>query len=188
MNLLEIIEHVKDNEKSEFWGARQLYEDLTGNYTYMEMEDPVRMTEVPISKWLCTDTWVGSRVIFLDDEPVCISDQRYRKDDINFVFLSQEAADKTKAYLKSLVEEPEEPGASVYSPEELSTDIGKGYSIHYANELLTKNMILKSSDKEVEIVFTSNRFNMTESSVNVKFSDGRIENIPLEELYIPWGK
>ncbi len=65
-----------------------------------------RLTYCYIQASLCTDTHVGVRAYFLDDEFVALSIQPYRKADEEFEFVSQEAADKVEQYLRSLFPSP----------------------------------------------------------------------------------
>lgn len=52
-----------------------------------------KMAIVEIAGWTCTDTGVGLDIITLNETPVAICWQAYRKGDRTYAFVSQEAAD-----------------------------------------------------------------------------------------------
>lgn len=51
----------------------------------------------------CSDTWVGVGVLSIDGERVALFSQTGRKNDCNFVFLSNEAKLKAKAFVKEFI-------------------------------------------------------------------------------------
>lgn len=55
-----------------------------------------------IISWYCTDTWVGVRAFYLNNELVCVAYQTGRKDGSAFHWVSQETKTKTRDYLNSL--------------------------------------------------------------------------------------
>lgn len=55
-------------------------------------------------RWMCTDTWVGKRVYFLDDKPVAVSMQTARKNDEYIEFLDKESAESIREFIFELNE------------------------------------------------------------------------------------
>jgi hypothetical protein len=55
----------------------------------------------------CTDTQVGSKAYYLDDELVAISHKPFRKTNEYFQFASKEAANKVRDFFKSFIQDPE---------------------------------------------------------------------------------
>lgn len=84
-------------------------------------------------RWYCTDTWVGYRIYFMDDEPVAISSQTGRKSDEEIEFVSIEAAQKVKDFIKSL------DGEEEFSPPlaDMDEDIPDlTYTVSFSSQLL----------------------------------------------------
>lgn len=84
-------------------------------------------------RWYCTDTWVGYRVYFMDDEPVAISSQTGRKSDEEIEFVSLEAAQKVKDFIKSLEGEEEFNPTLANMDEEISE---LTYTVSFSGQLL----------------------------------------------------
>lgn len=84
-------------------------------------------------RWHCTDTWVGYRVYFMDDEPIAISRQRGRKCDEEIEFVSLEAAQKVKDFIKSL-EGEEEFNPTLADMDEEITKLT--YTVSFSSQLL----------------------------------------------------
>lgn len=82
-------------------------------------KDNVRLTCCYYHSWTCTDTEVGIRVWYLDNNPVCISWQPFRKSNEEFGWLSQEAFDGVKAYIVSL--QDNEVKASILSDDKVNS-------------------------------------------------------------------
>lgn len=55
-----------------------------------------------LKTWYCTDTWVGYRAWFLDDELVAMTYQAGRKYDEEFSWVSKEAYDKSRKVIHEL--------------------------------------------------------------------------------------
>lgn len=84
-------------------------------------------------RWYCTDTWVGYRVYFMDDEPIAISSQTGRKSAEEIEFVSLEAAQKVKDFIKSLECEEE------FNPTlaDMDEDIAQlTYTVSFSSQLL----------------------------------------------------
>lgn len=57
-----------------------------------------------LAPWLCTDTWVGIRVYFFDNEFACVTYQDARKSSEEVRgWISKEMADKVKQYIKGIL-------------------------------------------------------------------------------------
>ena len=59
-------------------------------YEFEQPKENERLTYCYYHRWICTDTEVGIRVWYLDDEPVCISWQPYRKSNETFGWISKD--------------------------------------------------------------------------------------------------
>lgn len=82
--------------------------------------------------WLCTDSWVGWRAYFLDDELVAVSSQLGRKCDEEFE-LVPEKIKILKEYLETLVENPLRDDYDLIN---LDEEVGDDYGVEFQSQLL----------------------------------------------------
>lgn len=131
MKLKDLINRVDKQEKFKdkiYIGsiAEELFNENISNY-----DDQDRLVAYFVGSWYCTDTFVGYRVYFFDNEPVAVSSQTGRKMDEVFEWVSQEAFKKVKDYIYSFKEAAEEEQAVLLNPdEEVST-----YKIMFNSQL-----------------------------------------------------
>ena len=125
---IEKIDKSKNNE--EYVDIEKIAEALSMDF-YQNPEQE-RLKSYWLTCWLCTDTWVGSRIYFLDDEAVCWSFQGGRKSDEEFSWFSKEAAEKTREYILSLKEE-EDLNVDLTS---IDDEIGETYKINFNSQVL----------------------------------------------------
>lgn len=83
-------------------------------------------------KWLCTDTWVGYVVYFMDNEPVAVSVQTARKSGTQYEFVSLEAATKVRAFILECLGE----GEFTPSLMDLDEETDLEYTVSYSSQLL----------------------------------------------------
>ncbi len=86
-----------------------------------------------ITKWICTDTWVGLTAYFYQDKPVAVSFQPARKSDTTVLFVSNEAAETMRTYILSLMDEKEKYSPSIIGIDE---EIDDFYTVDYGEQLL----------------------------------------------------
>jgi len=106
--------------------------NLYGDY----YKDQDRLTVYFIGGWHCTDSSVGYRAYFLDDEPVAISTQVGRKCGEDIEWVSKEAYTKVRDYIGTLLEE-NIPGPTLINDED---DIGSTYKIEYNEQLYSYHL------------------------------------------------
>jgi hypothetical protein len=129
----------------------EVYSESLTCLPYHLQEDPwlklERMSSYFLVKWICTDTWVGTRVYYLDDKPVCVSTQTARKSDEKFNWVSQEAFDKVVEYVESLRDKSEYEVDTISNMDE----VFKGYyTVDYGSELLVNEGYYKG--KKVKVI------------------------------------
>lgn len=137
-------------------------------------------------EWLCTDTVVGYKVYFFDNEPVCWSAKTARKSDENFFWFSQEKAEQVRKYLLELQLENESP-LSVELCDLENDDIGTGYTIDFSGQLLSNHKKAMLDGKSVTIIEKLKHSDLNiDTDLIVEFEDGsqRCENI--EQLEFPF--
>lgn len=83
-------------------------------------------------KWLCTDTWVGYCVYYMNDEPIAISVQTARKNPTAYEFISIEAATKVRKFILDCL------GESEFTPTlvDLDEETDPYYTVSYSGQLL----------------------------------------------------
>lgn len=103
-NINEIIKTI-DTSKMETKGV-SFYEMCESEFDIYEWlvqpKDNERLTYCYYHRWICTDTEVGIRVWYFDNNPVCISWQPYRKSNETFGWISKEHFNKVRKYALSL--------------------------------------------------------------------------------------
>lgn len=80
--------------------------------------------------WTCTDTTVGTSLLFLDDEFVGYTQQMARKSDVRYVWESAEAARNVRKFLYDLVEDDEDC-FDIWDPEQ---DIPEYFTVDYTGQ------------------------------------------------------
>lgn len=140
-----------------------------------------------LTRHLCTDTWVGCMVWFLDNEPVCVTNQSGRKSDMTFKFLSMEAHAKVRQYVMDCSVEHNNCHSEAFTEEELDADVVEphnrvgfsGQVLDYVGYFADRRCVLVSKDPH-------QRKSYTESDIGVKFDDdGSEATISVREFYIP---
>lgn len=120
------------------------------NISDLYWSNDTRLTCYFIKLHYCTDTVVGTRAYFLDNELVCISTQAARKSSELFSFVSEEIAFKVRDYLLSLTEPN---GFKIDIIEGFDQEIPDTYNIYYNTQILHKTALLDG--EPVEIIKTN---------------------------------
>jgi len=192
MKYSDIFDLVADKQ-TVCYNPEKLYDDLTNEgFHYFDYEKCTRLTEAYYVKWYCTDAWVGYKVYFLDREPVAVSSQEGRKCLERFLWLSREAAIKTKGYLETCIEKEDECDLfELITEEELSRDIPAYYHITYSSQLLSKALYTVDGDKKCTVVrkrLPMKNHDLCATQVEVVFENGAVKIFELNDLYIPIGE
>jgi hypothetical protein len=144
--------------------------------------DDTRLKAYFIRRHYCTDTWVGARVYFLDDEVVAISIQPARKAREEFSFVDIESCRKLRNYLLSLVHIEETlPNDFI---EDWDKEIAETYKVQYNTQILQKTGFFEG--KEVKIIKTNFDWQKEKEdhfhSVIIEDGDGEERKIDCREL------
>ncbi len=102
------------------------------NLNIYNYPDQHKLTSYFIGNWYCTDTFVGYKVYFFENEPVAVSYQGGRKMNEEIEWLSKESYKKVRDYVLTFLEEEEEPSIKLADMEE---EIGETYKIEYHGQL-----------------------------------------------------
>lgn len=135
--------------------------------------------------WLCTDSWVGWRAYFLDDELVCVSFQLGRKQDEEFEFV-QDKIETLKKYLESLVDNPLRDD---YELIDFDQEIGENYKITYQSQLISifhEKGIYQGEEVEVKRIKDTKEWNP--DIVMIKKPDGTMSQISVRDIQFEYCK
>jgi hypothetical protein len=178
MTIRELFERViKSPENSDDVDITTLGEEV--GLSWVDYEEQSRLTCYYASQWICIDTMVGTRLYFLDDEPVCMSYQPYRKSQEKFSWVSREAYNKTRTYLETFVHDYTQPKFL-----QLDEEIDDVYSLSTTWGILPKDRnraILLGLTKE-NVVITGRP---SDKVVTILKTDGTEMNVDIEEIVFP---
>ena len=176
----------KNNPYSPSWG------DLANEFNIYNLDwsEDQRLKYYFIKKWYCTDTYVGIRAYFLDDEFVAISTQSGRKMDEDFSFVSKELANKLKIYLRSLVEEVDEDiHLDVIEEDFMDKEIPPTFKIEYNSQILHKEGYLNG--EKVRIIKSNYSWDDKDKyfhTVEIKLPNGKKQEIDCRKLDFEYNK
>ena len=171
MKLIEIANKIdKSKDNSDWVNLSEIASAL--RVEYYDYNDQDKLKAYWIGSWCCTDTYVGYKMYFLNDEPVCVSVQSARKSDEEFSWFSKDAALKVRDFILSLVEEEQlDDFLDIIDINE--EDIGEGYKISFnANIIYQKTA--KLNDKNVKIIERVRKENDygIDQELLIEFEDG----------------
>lgn len=182
MKLIDIINSIDKNNKG--LQSQPAWSDIAQAFQIHDLGcyDDKRLTAYHIVTWYCTDSYVGLRAYFLDDEFIGISEQSGRKSNEDFKFVSKEIALKVRFYLESL------RAPNSYLPHgylDLEEEVVDYYSIDFIQGILPqfhKYGICKNNEK-VELVATSSRLRYDNFDiVKVKFENGEEKLVDIKDI------
>lgn len=149
---MKIIDIAKNIDKSEanntgYIDFDAIASDLGVPFSFYEDPPDTRLQAYWVANWCCTDSWVGYRMYFFEDEPVAISIQNGRKCGEDFHWFSEEAALKVKNHVLSLIAREN----NHFSICDINQDIGDSYKIEYLSEVLDWSMA-RYDGRSIELV------------------------------------
>lgn len=181
ITLRELIARV--DKSREAMGACSVLEELGidqyGGFDHNGFD--ARLKEYWLAPWLCTDSWVGLSVLFLDDVPVATAMQTGRKMNKEYAWISPELREQTKAMCLSFATRP----AEHFSQANLDEEMPPHYSVDYGEQLLVKTGTYQG--EQVKVVNT--RFPYSHSSwgkVEVELPTGAREVIDPAQLHLAY--
>ena len=132
MKLIEIANKIDKSKNNE------CYIDITEisaelGLSFYQYVDQDRLKAYYLGPWYCTDSWVGSRLYFFDDEFVAYSFQSGRKNNEEFQWVSKKAVNKVKDFILSLMQQEDDCRVSFC---DVNEDIGDSYKIGFNTQVL----------------------------------------------------
>ena len=183
MKLKDIIANIdKSDKNSSSVDIDRMINDM-GIYGYIS-QDADRLKAYYFLNWQCTDTFVGGRAYFFDDELVATTWQDARKSSEDFEWVSKDAYKTIRNYLLSLIEENEQSIEIV----DLEQDFGVGYPVSYGSQLIIDNVIYKPTGETVKVI---KKYRDMEDIkkwklIQIAYSDGRKEEVGIEDILVPY--
>ena len=134
MKIIDIANKIDKSKRNEDWIDLSIFDyelDIQFNNYDVTQE---RLKCYWIGNWYCTDSWVGYRMYFLDNEPVAVSTQTGRKCNEEFEWFSKDSALKTREYLISLMtKDNDELNITLC---DLNEELGEGYKIQFNGQII----------------------------------------------------
>lgn len=177
MKIIDAIRNV-DKSKPHDWIDGEELAVALDIHTYDYPEDFMdRVKCYWLTNWLCTDTWVGMQVYYMDGEPVALTKQTGRKNGIRVFFTSAAAAEKVRAYLLTAIQTPYD----LINEDEVISDT---YSVNWNSQLLTKNGVYNGVPVEIIKKHTGAEYDLN-TTIDVQSADGAVQTIEVYDLHIP---
>jgi len=164
-------------------------------------EFEARLKGYYVIKWICTDSWVGAWAVYLDGQPLALGHQTARKNGVNYKFVSKEAVDRFRAFIFDYASRVQKIDLVEYIDLDSvfdDGDGGTGYSVAYAEQLLTDQGFYKGEPVTVVEKYSySSSYHTVKpptvkaartkwGKVKVQKASGEILLIDLEDFRIPY--
>ncbi|PRS01365.1 hypothetical protein [Bacillus halotolerans] len=177
MKLIDIANKIDKSEQNRQWVDTDDigYELRIDNVPCVEQD---RLKCYWVGNWYCTDSYVGYRMYFFDDEPAAFSIQLGRKCEESFHWFTLELAKKVREYLLSLNQE-KELNISIC---DINEDIGDSYKIEFNEQILNFNRA-KLNNEKVEILEKIKHTTCgIDTKVKIKLPDGEEKHVDINDL------
>jgi len=151
-------------------------------------EDETPLQAYWFAKWLCTDSWVGGRIYFYNDEFVAVSWQSARKAYEEFNWASKESYKKVGDYLEEIRYTENDPPVSISLMEDLNTDIGDSFKIEYGSQVLINEGFIEKTKEKIKIVKTYDSFEDVKKwrDIEVEMENGEKRNLNIKDVKFPY--
>lgn len=185
MKLKDLIENVDRSESNSNWiDINDIANALGISAGYLEDENQ-DLKEYWIFSWLCTDTYVGYSVVFINDKPLALVWQSGRKNDRQYSFVSEEAVDEARNYIFSLMKSKL---SSSINFADMDEECGVGMTVAYGTQLLVSKVIYEGEMVSVVKVYGQHYSGPVEmwSKIDIKKNDGTILTVELDRVTVPF--
>jgi len=179
MKLIDIANKIDKSEKNESYvDTDQFSSEFNYEFDWIKQD---RLKAYWIGNWYCTDSYVGYRMYFLDDEPVAVSIQKGRKWPEEFNWLSKELALKVREYLISIM--PKKEDDLYFNICDINEDIGDSYKIEFNSQILNiNNAVLNGKPiKILERIKEAPDYGI-DKMLKIKLSNGEEKIVNIKEL------
>jgi len=187
MKLSEIIPRVVKTPDNEFtFEATELFEELGVNqYDDVELEQ-YGLVAYFIGKWLCTDTYVGYAILFLNNEAVACLSKPFRRSSVVFTWIGGLS---TKKRVFDFCIDNIRPALNKELEEvRLDKDIGEGYQLDYSAQLLERMVVYTPTGELAHVIgkFSSTKEISKWGKVQLKFADDTTMYARMNDVVVPY--
>lgn len=185
ITLKQAIANMDFSKLDDEYGVEEFQRALGLEQTYTDSDKIAsRLKSGYLRKWICTDTWVGLAVFFLDGRPVAITQQSARKSDIHVTFIDAAGVDAMRDFCISLLTESEHHDVPILADDIM---IDEFYTVDYGSQLLTKFGFYNG--EPVDVIRTWHSYGDIDKwhDVEVRLPDGTLKTINTKEFMIPVG-
>ena len=190
MNIIDAITRVDQSPDNSSYIGDDFYTEFNFSQYDIDFDDgqvEKRVTSFWLTRWNCTDTWVGARAYLFDGRPLAYSEQSARKNGENFEFVSKEIYEEVRQFLFTLTRQTQrvrflEEGAYM-------TD---RFTVDFESQLLDHEGFYQNRPCEVDRDLTRKAKSKLSkmdaylyTRVTVVFEDGSTESIHVDDFNIP---
>lgn len=154
MNIEEIVKKINRSKNDYFNVTSFVQNALSKNYYDYNFDDELMQEKFKcyyLISWYCTDSWVGYRFYFFEDEFICYSFQPGRKYQEEYKFVSKELYNKVLKYISTFKIAEIEDGVEIINPD---TSFDEYYSLDWAGSMIPyhhKFAYKKDTKEKIEI-------------------------------------
>jgi len=177
MKLIDIANKIDKSQKNESYvDIEDFSSEFDFEFGFNLQQDRIKCYW--IGNWYCTDSYVGYRMYFLDDEPVAVSTQGGRKSNEEFEWFSKELALKVKNYLVSLMSEELHIKLC-----DINDDIGDSFKINFNEEILNPNKAIYNGEpiEILEQIKDKNNWGIG-TELRIKLLSGEEKIVDIKEI------
>ena len=177
MKIIEIAQKLdKSNENEEWINTEELGRQFGIDVPYVKQD---RLKSFWVGNWYCTDTYVGYRMYFFDDEPVAFSVQNGRKSNEDFEWFSLESATKVRDYLLTLITKEVELHVTIC---DVNEEIGDSFKIAYNSQILNTENVTFNGEKVTLLERIKNKPYDIDTIHKIQLPSGETKEVEIEEL------
>lgn len=186
MKLSEAIERLDRSDQNKCWIAEDFAAELglESLFPYLDYEEH-GFASYFLTSWLCTDTHVGTSIVFYAGEPIAVVHQESRRGGKAYAWIGgYETKLKMRGVLLSLYQAQD--GETFVA--DLNEDIGEGFAVTYSGELLDKTVLLKETGEPVEVVKTYRSFDQVDRwrHIDIRPTGGKKQTVTMAEILVPY--
>lgn len=185
MKLKEIIDRLDKSKKNESYiDLQELATREFDIHSWFNYSENLELKAYFFLNWYCTDSYVGGRAYFLNDELVATSFQSGRKMHEDYYWASLDAKDKVKKYILSIMDnETQNDNIQLF---DLDVEYNEGFHVEFAQQLLTNDVILKETLEKVRVIEKWNKDIDKWQLVKIRTSSGEEKTVKMNEILIPY--